>query len=70
MNNFITKTWVLDKSSKMLSSFTDTKDDKYCVAQTVELWVPLRCDKCERKVREHLEDMEGEFVDLLSTPAT
>lgn len=26
---------------------------------TVEMYVPLCCDECERKVRRHLEDMEG-----------
>lgn len=29
---------------------------------TVEMWVPMCCDKCERRVREHLEDMEGAEV--------
>jgi len=35
-------------------------------AQTVEMWVPMCCDKCERRVREHLEDMEGKNIYMLS----
>jgi hypothetical protein len=36
--------------------------------QTVELWVPMCCDKCERKVREHLEDMEGKNIHVIFCP--
>ena len=28
----------------------------------MSLWVPLCCEKCEREVRESLEDMEGKLV--------
>jgi len=35
-------------------------------AQTVEMWVPMCCNKCERRVREHLEDTEGKNIYMLS----
>ncbi|CAK9201369.1 unnamed protein product [Sphagnum jensenii] len=49
------KTW--NRSPQRCDRNHERRRKPKCI--TVELWVPLCCDKCERKVREHLEDMEG-----------